>query len=336
MSLEFLTDPFLIEKNTFKSPIIVTGAGGCIGSWIMSILCRSNIECVGIDVSDKKTRAELIINKEVSNLKWEKCDITDFKSLKKIINKYDPSAIIHLAGLQVPFCANDPALGARVNVEGTINVLNISREMSIKRTVYASSVAALGMPPAGPWKETLYGAYKQANEHTAYVFWSDWNVPSIGIRPNIVYGLARDQGYSSKNTIAIQAAALGKSYQIPYRGNYSWLYAGEAASAFINAVSKDMDGAKVFNLNGSCKKIEDGISIIKDLVPDADISCTGKPVPFPPDLDDKPLRDDIGNYPSISLVQGINDTFKAFKILKEEGRCPDITSLEDLKVQLTV
>ena len=156
------------------------------------------------------------------------------------------------------------------------------------------------------------------------------------IRPNIVYGLARDQGYSSKNTIAIQAAALEKSYQIPFRGNYSWLYAGEAASAFINAVSKDMKKAKVFNLNGSCKKIEEGISIIKDLAPNADISCTGESIPFPPDLDDKPLRDDIGDYPFISLNEGINDTFKAFKILKEEGRCPDITSAEDLKVQLSI
>ena len=336
MSLDFLTEKFLIKNNDFKNPVIVTGAGGCIGSWIMSILHRSNIKCVGFDLSEKKTRAELILGSEASKMIWEQCDITNYKLLKELIKKYQPSAIIHLAGLQVPFCANDPALGARVNVEGTINVLNISRELGIRRTVYASSVAALGMPPAGPWKETLYGAYKQTNEHTAYVFWSDWNVPSIGIRPNIVYGLARDQGYSSKNTIAIQAAALGKSYQIPYRGNYSWLYAGEAASAFINAVSHDMEKAKVFNLNGSCKKIEDGISIIKDLAPGADITCTGEPVPFPPDLDDKPLRDDIGNYPSISLEEGINNTFKAFQVLKEQGRCPDITSADDLKVQLSV
>ena len=52
------------------------------------------------------------------------------------------------------------------------------------------------------WKETFYGVYKQANEHTAYVYNADLQIPSIGIRPNIVYGLTRDQGVSSKNTIA--------------------------------------------------------------------------------------------------------------------------------------
>ena len=169
MNLNFLTNEFLIKDNPFNAPVIVTGAGGCIGSWILAILHRSNIPCVAIDLSEERTRLELLLGEEASKIKWQKCDITDLNSLKKIIFSYQPSAIIHLAGLQVPFCAANPALGARVNVEGTINILEIAKEASIKRTVYASSVAALGMPPKGPWKETLYGAYKLANEHTAFV-----------------------------------------------------------------------------------------------------------------------------------------------------------------------
>ena len=119
----------------------------------------------------------------------------------------------------MPFCAADPALGARVNVEGTINVFEACREIGLRRIVYASSVASLGMPPGGEWKETFYGVYKQANEHTAYVYNADLKIPSIGIRPNIVYGLTRDQGVSSKNTIAIQSAVLDEEYDIPYKGN---------------------------------------------------------------------------------------------------------------------
>ena len=98
MSLDFLTDKFLINNNVFKSPVVVTGAGGCIGSWVMAILHRSNIECVGIDISLEKRRAELLLDKEATKLKWETCNITDFDSLKKNVKKYNPSAIIHLAG----------------------------------------------------------------------------------------------------------------------------------------------------------------------------------------------------------------------------------------------
>lgn len=325
MNLDFLTDDLLIKTNNFNGPVVVTGAGGCIGSWILAILHRSKIPCVGIDLSPKKDRLELILGNQTSQVKWEVCDITNLKLLKKIIFNYNPSAIIHLAGLQVPFCASDPALGARVNVEGTINILEIAREANIKRTVYASSVAALGMPPKGPWKETLYGAYKLANEHTAFVYWQDWQVPSIGIRPNIVYGLARDQGMSSKNTLAIQAAVLNQSYEIPFRGKYSWLYVGEAALAFITSVSKDLTGSHVFNLNGSCETIEYGLSLIKELSKEANISCVDKSFPFPPDLDDLPLRNHIGNYPSISIRKGIENTFRAFEILKSEGRCPSLS-----------
>ena len=324
MNLDFLTNEFLIKDNQFDAPIVVTGAGGCIGSWILAILHRSNIPCVAIDLSEERTRLELLLGEEASKIKWHKCDITDFNSLKKIILSYEPSAIIHLAGLQVPFCAANPALGARVNVEGTINILEIAKEVNIKRTVYASSVAALGMPPKGPWKETLYGAYKLANEHTAYVYWADWQTPSIGLRPNIVYGLARDQGMSSKNTVAIQAAALDKSYKIPYTGKYSWLYAGEAALAFITSVSKDMVGSHVFNLNGSCETIENGLKIIRELKPKSSVTCEGQPLPFPPDLDDLPLRKHIGDYTSVSVQKGIEHTLKAFETLKSEGKCPAI------------
>ena len=324
MNLDFLTNEFLIKDNQFDAPIVVTGAGGCIGSWILAILHRSNIPCVAIDLSEERTRLELLLGEEASKIKWHKCDITDFNSLKKIILSYEPSAIIHLAGLQVPFCAANPALGARVNVEGTINILEIAKEVNIKRTVYASSVAALGMPPKGPWKETLYGAYKLANEHTAYVYWADWQTPSIGLRPNIVYGLGRDQGMSSKNTVAIQAAALDKSYKIPYTGKYSWLYAGEAALAFITSVSKDMVGSHVFNLNGSCETIENGLKLIRELKPNSSVTCEGQPLPFPPDLDDLPLRKHIGDYTSVSVQKGIEHTIKAFETLKSEGKCPAI------------
>ena len=148
MHLEFLTKPFLIKNHDIKKPIIITGAAGCIGSWIMSILYRSKIPCVGFDVSDNKERLKLIIGDQINEVFWENINITEYDKLLVKVKKYDPTAIIHLAGLQVPFCANDPAaLGARVNVEGTINIFEVAKNTNLKRIIYASSVAALGLPP---------------------------------------------------------------------------------------------------------------------------------------------------------------------------------------------
>ncbi len=293
--MEHLTDKFLISKNVFSKKVMVTGASGCIGSWAVAILQRSGIDVIAADLNEDSRRLSLILNpKEVERINWAKCDVTDYSAVSTLAKSGDVEAIIHLAGLQVPFCAADPARGARVNVEGTINILQTARELNIKRTVYASSVAALAFPPGGDYKETLYGAYKAANEQTAFVYWADWQVPSIGIRPNVIYGLARDQGMSAKNTFAIQAAAMGKSYEVPYSGNYSWLYAGEAAAAYIACVSQDGAGSPDFNLNGSCVTMEKGLEILKSIAPDSHMSCSGPAFPFPPDLDDGPLRAHVG------------------------------------------
>ena len=123
--MEFLTERFLVNRNDFSGPVLVTGAGGCIGAWVVAILARSGVNVIASDLSANRSRAGLILGDTVNELVWEQCDVTDFSALKALAIKYDISAIIHLAGLQVPFCAVNPALGARVNVEGTINVFPV-------------------------------------------------------------------------------------------------------------------------------------------------------------------------------------------------------------------
>ena len=323
--MEFLTDPFLVDPVKFDGPVLVTGAGGCLGSWTIAILERSGVQTVACDLSDDRSRPALLMGeKRAAGLNWHSADIADAERLHRVIRDQGVNAIIHYAGLQVPFCKSTPALGARVNVEGTVNVLTASRDFGIRRTAYASSVAAHGIPTGGSFLATLYGVFKMANEESAKVFWQDWQVPSIGIRPNVVYGIARDQGMTSKGTIAIQSAVSGKPYNIPFSGDASWLYAGEAASAFIAAVSKDGDGAPVFDLNGACEKVEYAIELVSKLKPGIEITCSGGQLPFPADMDDGPIRSYVGDYPLINIEEGIRSTFDAFEILIKENRMPKL------------
>lgn len=319
--MDQLTDAFLIDKARIPGTVLVTGAGGCIGAWTLAILTRSGVPVVAFDLRDDRRRPALVMGEEAAQaLTWETGDISDAKGFAHLVEKHDIKAIIHLAGLQVPFCKANPALGARVNVEGTINVLETVRNAGIRRTVYASSVAALGMPPGGPYLATLYGAYKLANEQTAKVYWQDWEVPSIGLRPNVVYGVARDQGMTSRFTVGIAKAIQGEPLELPYGGAISWLYAGESAAAFIAAICRDGDRAEVFDLNGSTQTIEEGLEILSELVPGHQITASGPPLPFPPDCSDAPLRALVGDYPSISPREGIRATYEAFQQLHAEGR----------------
>ena len=167
---------------------------------------------------------------------------------------------------------------------------------------------------------TLYGAYKLANEYTAQVYALDWGVPSVGIRPNVVYGIGRDQGMTSEFSVGLAHAAIGEPFQVSYGGPLSWLYAGEAAAAFIAAICKDGSDARVFDLNGTCMTVEKGIEILSDLAPDHKMSTTGDLLPVPADLSDAPIREHLGDYPSISPSDGIRWTLEMFRRLNTEGR----------------
>ena len=318
--MDFLTDPFLVDAGQFDGPVLVTGAGGCIGAWACAILARSGVSVVASDLRDDRRRNDWVMGDAAADLRWEETDVSDRAAVQSVVDRHGVRAIIHLAGMQVPFCKADPALGARVNVEGTINIFEAARSADLKRTVYASSVAALAMAPGSDYLATIYGAYKLCNEQTAAVYWQDWHVPTVGIRPNIVYGVGRDQGMTSKCTSALLAAMVGEDYEVPYTGPTSWLYAGEAAAAFIAAVSADREGAPNFDLNGSCETVEAGMAEIEALVPGSTPKCVGDPLNFPADMSDEPLRAHIGAYPQMSVKDGLAATHRAFQSMIQQGK----------------
>ena len=312
---------FSVDPASFPGPVVVTGAGGCIGSWVLALLTRAGVRAYALDLTDDKRRPRLLIpERDLASIQWRTGDITDSSGLMEILESIRPAAIVHLAALQVPFCKADPVAGARVNVVGTVNIFEAARHLGIRRLVYASSIAAHGAIEEGSGTlRTLYGAYKHCDEQIAKVYSGDWGVHSVGIRPGVVYGVGRDQGLTSKTTVAILAAACGKPYDVPFRGGVSWLYGGEAASAFIRAVARDCDGAPVFDMNGVHAPVEEGIGIINALAGSAAITCSGQPLAFPMHLPDDPLRAHLGDYGTMPLQDGIRLTYAAFKDLLNRG-----------------
>jgi len=315
-----MLDRFAIDASEFDGPVLVTGAGGCIGSWTIALLARAGVQVAVFELNENKRRPGLLMSDaQLAGVRWLTGDIADTKSVMLATEASQARAIIHLAALQVPFCKADPVAGARVNVVGTVNVLEAARKHGIKRVAYASSVAALGAVK-GDALPTLYGAYKYCDEQIARVYWQDWALASVGIRPGVVYGVGRDQGMTSKTTTAILAAAAGKPYTIGFRGGVSWLHAGECASAFIRAIATERVGAPVFDMNGIYAPVEEGVRILKQIAPEASIDVAGQPIAFPMDRSDDPLRDFVGDYGRVPLAEGIRDAYDTFKRLLAAGK----------------
>ena len=299
--------------------ILITGAGGCIGAWAVKRLLDSGDQPVAFDLSPDRRRLALL-DPRADAVEWQAGDIADDRRVLQVVGECKPDAILHLAALQVPFCKADPVGGARVNVVGTVNIFQAAREFGIRRVAYASSVASPAMGENSPWLETLYGAYKFCGEQIARVYWSDWKIPSVGVRPNVVYGPARDQGMSSKPTVAMLAAAVGVPYAIPFTGPVGFVYAPQAAAAFIQAVAAEREGAGVYDLNGTPEKVEDVAAMIRARKPEAKIECQGAPLPFPSDMSDAPLRNAIGEYPQWTFAEGLDETLAMFESLVADGK----------------
>lgn len=311
---------FPIQRSDFDGPVLVTGAGGCIGSWALALLARAGVPTVAFDLTEDRRRPRLLMSEDaLAQVRWLTGDISEHDIVQRAVEASGATAIVHLAALQVPFCKADPIAGAKVNVVGTVNVFEAARKLGIRRITYASSIAAHGAMEGHGTLPTLYGAYKFCNEETAKVYSQDWQVHSVGLRPGVVYGVGRDQGLTSKTTVALLAAAAGRAYDIPFRGPVSFLHAGEVASAFLKAVSKVREGAPVFDINGVSTTVERAMELMKAFAPEAQITCSGAALPFPMDLSDEPVRRHLGDYGSVPVQDGMRGTYEAFKDLLARG-----------------
>ncbi|MGI9598672.1 MAG: NAD-dependent epimerase/dehydratase family protein [Acidimicrobiales bacterium] len=310
---------------------LVTGASGCIGAWVVKNLVESGTSVVASDLSVDRTRPELLMSADqIESVAWATLDVTDGEAVTTLVADRGISHIVHLAGLQIPFCAAEPALGAAVNVVGTVNVFEAARRAAITGLVYASSLAVMGPPSdyEAPVPDdavlnpgTLYGVYKQANEGTARVFWNDHKVGSVGLRPYVVYGVGRDQGMTADLAKAILAAAANEPFRIRFDGSLALQHADDVAKIFIAAARADHRGAAVCNLRNDVVTVADFVDRLTAAEPSAAITVAGdSPLPFPADLDDGGLRSIIGPVPHIELGRAIGDDLERYRLLLDQGR----------------
>src|SRR5215467_11339337 len=115
----------------------ITGAQGCIGSWIVKALAERGDVPVVFDRSDDSRRLSAIIgDDDLNRIRFVVGDITERTDVLSALEKSGAQRIIHLAGLQVPTCKADPIAGAMANVIGTLNVFESAKTTGVKGLVY--------------------------------------------------------------------------------------------------------------------------------------------------------------------------------------------------------
>ena len=319
------------EGNETDRVYLVTGAMGCIGAWALYHLARQGKRVVSFDLSEGRQRLDLLLSRDKQEqITFLRGDLTDPQQVLAAVRDQQVTHILHLAALQVPFCKANPLLGAQVNVVGTVNVFEAARQLGIKHLAYASSVAVYGPPdveqagqvlheaPLQP--ATLYGVYKVANEGTARVYWQDHGISSTALRPYTVYGVGRDQGFTSGPTKAMLAAAAGQPYHIPFNGPCQYHFASDVALQFIAAAERPLQGAFAFNLGGEPVYSTQVAELIKAECPGAQITCAESGLPFPAGFDGAALQQALPGVEITPLAGGVRQTIQRFRQLLAAGR----------------
>ena len=306
--------------------VLVTGAQGCIGSWVVKQLLERGDEVVIYDLDPNPAKLSTIAPAaHVAKLKIVPGQIEDIATVKNLVKDDEITHIVHLAAVLMPYCQARPVMGGLINVIGTLNVFEAARDAGREvKIVYASSSAVWGPEHAYESKKlseddplrpaTHYGVFKQANEGNARAFYATNGISSIGLRPWAVYGYLRDLGLTADPTLAMRAAVYQEPFQIRLSGFMDMQYVEDVAATFVASLYAPVEGAHVFNLAGEVISMENLIALIDKVQPGASRFLTnhGPQVPVAYQMDDKQLRAHVPGIPSTSLEAGIRKTIEWF------------------------
>ena len=312
--------------------VLVTGGTGCIGAWVVRNLVHEHVPVLVLTSSGRDDRLRLILDDaERGAISFVTADISDIAALESAAGRHGVNRIIHLAGMQFPFCAADPVRGAQVNVAGTVTIFELARRLGVERVVYASSAAVYGPkshyeeavlgPDADLFPTSHYGVYKVANEQSARVYWQNDGIASIGLRPHSVYGPGRDQGITSKPTVAMIAAAAGRPYHVNFNGRYQFQFADDAAKAFLRAARAPFAGAAVYNLGGSVFSVAEIVDAIETVEPAARgrITFDDTPLALPDAFDGGLMVEALGEWAETPLEDGVRATLECYRAAFRAG-----------------
>jgi UDP-glucose 4-epimerase len=305
---------------------LVTGGAGFIGSHVVdALVLRGDDVTVVDDVSTG--RRENLENALAKGAELVQGDIRHCEAVAEVCERLRPEAIFHLAAqIDVRKSVADPAFDARVNVEGTINVLRAAQESGVRRVVNTSSGGAIygegqRIPapedhPVAP--EAPYGLSKFCAEGYCQLFGRLHGVSTISLRYGNVYGPRQDP-LGEAGVIAIFCGRLLDGERPTVFGDglqtRDYIYVSDVVEANLRALESDATGP--FNV-GVGREVN-VLELVEALRPYADDGFEPEHAPERPGevkriaLDCSRAREELGWKAKVALEEGLERTLASLR-----------------------
>ena len=243
--------------------ILVTGAAGFIGSNLVDRLLADGHEVIGLDDLSTGKLGNLAEARRVNEgrrgaFAFTQFDITD-PELPAVVADARPEVICHLAAqIDVRVSVADPLKDARLNVLGTINVLEAARTAGVRKVVFTSSGGSIyGDPSSLPVSEragvdphSQYAASKVCGEIYLGTYKNLYGLAYTSLALGNVYGPRQDP-HGEAGVVAIFGTAMleGRPTKIFGDGTATrdYVFVDDVVDAFVRACGDKGNGRR-FNV----------------------------------------------------------------------------------------
>jgi len=307
---------------------LVTGGAGFIGSHLVDRLIKEGHKVAVID--NLSTGRKENLNPKA---KFYKIDICSYR-ISQIFKKEKPEVVFHYAAqIDVRKSVKDPVEDAKINILGTLNILENCKKYNIRKVIFASTGGAIyGDADIVPTPETYpelplspYGIAKLTIEKHLSYYYKVFGLPYVSLRLANVYG-PRQNSKGEAGVVAIFCDKMLSKKQPIINGDgkqtRDFVFVDDVVEANISALKKDKVG--IFNI-GTARET-DVNTLFKKLRELTDSKCAKIHGPTLPGeqkrscLDYSEAKRELGWQPKYSLDKGLKKTVEWFRNKGSSGK----------------
>lgn len=268
------------EVGLSGAKVVVTGAGGAIGSRLVKLIAGHGARVIAIDLYPPQP------DKCIPSVEYVSLDISDSDSIRGLVAGAD--VVFHLAYLMGEEANSDPVAAARINTLGGTQLMQSCIEAKVGRVVMASSITVFGsardyLPVELPLADNarqlgakgipVYGMGKVYLETVARHLAHKSGVPICGVRPGAVIGVSRKTGRAKSLANIVAAAEAGRHVVVDNGlAAFQAIHVDDVAGAFAHLAGVDRNAlaeAPFVNLAGDYATMRSYCDEVADLLPQA-------------------------------------------------------------------
>jgi UDP-glucose 4-epimerase len=268
-------------------PILITGGSGFIGAYVARNLIRAGRQVIDYDPRPLTDETRHVLGPSAAAYQYEAGGVDEWGRLFEVLGQHRPSVVVHAGAIvNTTWLQKHPLPAFQINAGGTINVLEASRLLGVRRVVFISSIGVLPstqyvpidvnhpliIANEGPGSG-FYGAAKVAGEAFGFCYRDSFGLDFRVVRPSAPYGFA--MGWPMYVKPMVEDTIRGKPVRFATGGPFprSYTHIEDCASLICAVIDAPKDADHVFYAahGGPLTTATEVAAIVRDLVPGADI-----------------------------------------------------------------